>query len=168
MKKLLFYNSREVMISLFVVSCALFEKPPLLKTVTVDATLAKIGEVIYMRMLLMILNGRLGTGNPQSWYSFDANNIYIAGEFTKEGLNNFMVMVDLSGVTGAADTSKHPWGRSYKFEKGDVDFVIETWGDGYAAWRFTSQEATEVTGTLKSAEVDGKKRMGPFHYQNLG
>ncbi|MCX7654785.1 MAG: hypothetical protein N2Z58_08955 [Fervidobacterium sp.] len=157
MKKLLFITLA-VMVSLFVVSCALFEKPPLLKTVTVDATLTDWASYLYEDAPN---DSKWGTDNEihKAGILFDATNLYIAGEFTKAGYNNFMVMVDLSGVTGAPDTSKHEWGRSYKFEKGDVDFIIETWGDGYKAWRFTSQEATEVTGTLKSTEVDGKKRI---------
>lgn len=157
MKRVLFI-SLAVMIALFAASCALFEKPPLLKTVTVDATLTDWGTYLYSDA---DNDSQWGANNEiyKAGILFDQDNLYIAGEFTKEGYNNFMVIVDLSGVTGAADTSKHPWNRKYKFEKGDVDFVIETWGDEYTAWRFTSAEATEVTGTLASAEVDGKKRI---------
>jgi hypothetical protein len=135
-----------VLVGLLVTSCALFEKPPLLKTVTVNGDLSDWGSYVYT-------DGATDSqwANNEIYKAgilFDATNLYIAGEFVKSDMNNFAVIVDFSGVTGAPDTSKHPWKRSYKFEKGDVDFMLETWGDGYGAWRFTSAEATEVTATL--------------------
>ncbi|MFN3329255.1 MAG: hypothetical protein ACK40U_10495 [Fervidobacterium pennivorans] len=147
-----------VVLLLFIVtSCTdLFPKEPLLKTVTVDATLTDWETYLYTDGAT---DSKWGTDNEiyQAGILFDATNLYIAGKFTKDGYNNFMVIVDLSGVTGAPDTNRHPWGRRYRFEKGDVDFVLETWGDGYQAWRFTTQEATEVTGTLSSKDEEGVK-----------
>lgn len=156
MKRVLFITSAVVLIIL-VASCALFEKPPLLKSVTVDATLTDWGDYLHTDDSS---DSQWGASNEiyKAGILFDATNLYIAGEFTKEGMNNLMVIVDLSGVTGAANTSKHPWNRSYKFEKGDVDFVLETWGDDYNAWRFTTNEATEVKGTFRNSTTeDGKK-----------
>ncbi|MDM7321471.1 MAG: hypothetical protein ACK4EZ_02400 [Fervidobacterium pennivorans] len=153
MKKVLWVFAA-VLVGLLVTSCALFEKPPLLKTVTVDGNLSDWGNYVYT-------DGNATDsqwGNENEIYKagilFDATNLYIAGEFVKSGMNNFAVIVDFSGVTGAPDTSKHPWSRSYKFEKGDVDFMLETWGNGYNAWRFTSTEATEVTATLAATTTE--------------
>lgn len=156
MKKVLWVFAA-VLVGLLVASCDLFQTPPLLKTVTVDGNLSDWGNYVYTDGAT---DSRWGANNEihKAGILFDATNLYIAGEFTKEGYNNFMVIVDLSGVTGAQDTSKHPWNRKYKFEKGDVDFVLETWGDGYGAWRFTSAEATSVQVTLASTETsDGHK-----------
>ncbi|PHJ13895.1 hypothetical protein IM41_03790 [Fervidobacterium sp. SC_NGM5_G05] len=156
MKKALFITL-SVLLVVFLTNCALFEKPPLLKTITVDATLTDWENYVHNDAT----DSQWGPNNEiyKAGILFDASNLYIAGEYTKEGYNNFMVIVDLSGVNGAADTSKHPWNRQYKFEKGDVDFVLETWGDNdnYRAWRFTTDAAT-VTGTLASTEVEGRKR----------
>jgi len=148
-----------VLVGLLITSCALFEKPPLLKTVKVDGNLSDWESYVYPD----------GDATDSQWTEnneiykagilFDATYLYIAGEFTKSDWNNFAVIVDLSGVNGAADTSKHPWNRSYKFEKGDVDFMLETWGDGYAAWRFTSAEATEVTATLASTTTENGRKI---------
>ncbi len=155
MKKALFITLSALLV-IFMTNCALFEKPPLLKTITVDATLIDWENYVYSDNTT---DSQWGLNNEiyKAGILFDATNLYIAGEFTKEGYNNFMVIVDLSGVTGAADTSKHPWNRKYKFEKGDVDFVLETWGDGYYAWRFTTSEATEVAGRFAFKDVDGRK-----------
>lgn len=157
MKKALFITL-SVLLVVFMTNCALFEKPPLLKTITVDGTLTDWESYVYSDNES---DSQWGANNEihKAGILFDATNLYIAGEFIKEGYNNLMVIVDLSGVTGATDTSNHPWNRKYKFEKGDVDFVLETWGDGYNAWRFTTSEATEVTGTLASTEIDGRKRI---------
>jgi len=151
MKKVLWVFAA-VLIGLLVTSCALFEKPPLLKTVKVDGDLSDWENYVYT-------DGATDSqwDNNEIYKAgilFDATNLYIAGEFVKSGYNNFAVIVDFSGITGAPDTSKHPWGRSYKFEKGDVDFMLETWGDDYKAWRFTSTEATEVTATLASTTTE--------------
>ncbi|KAF2962349.1 hypothetical protein [Fervidobacterium sp. 2310opik-2] len=153
MKKALFITSAVILI-LVVASCASLEKPLLLKSVTVDATLTDWGEYLYTDGA----SDSKWENNEiyQAGILFDATNLYIAGIFTKDGYNNFMVMVDLSGVAGASDTNKHPWERSYKFEEGDVDFVLETWGDDYTAWIFTTSEASEVKGTFAKATKDGK------------
>lgn len=152
MKKVVFITLLVLGLLFVVTSCTdLFFKEPLLKTITVDANLDDWGQYIYTDGAT---DSQWGTNNEiyQAGILFDATNLYIAGKFTKGDFNNFMVIVDLSGVRGAPDTDKHPWGRKYKFEKGDVDFVLETWGNGYKAWRFTTQEATEVTGTLVNNE----------------
>ncbi|MGB9795456.1 hypothetical protein [Fervidobacterium gondwanense] len=156
MKKVLWVFT-VVLVGLMIASCDLLQKPPLLKTVTVDGNLSDWESYVYTDGAT---DSQWGVNNEihKAGILFDATNLYIAGEFTKEGYNNFMVIVDLSGVTGAADTSKHPWGRQYKFEKGDVDFVIETWANGYNAWRFTSSEATGVSVTLASTETTGGRK----------
>jgi hypothetical protein len=157
MKKVLWVFAA-VLVGLLVTSCALFEKPPLLKTVKVDGDLSDWREYVYTD----------GNATDSQWANneiykagilFDATNLYIAGEFVKSDMNNFAVIVDFSGITGAPDTSKHPWGRSYKFEKGDVDFMLETWGDDYKAWRFTSTEATEATATLASTTKENGRKV---------
>ncbi|WP_448377375.1 hypothetical protein [Fervidobacterium sp.] len=158
MKKVLWVFTA-VLVGLLITSCALFEKPPLLKTVTVDGNLSDWGQYVYTDGAT---DSRWGVNNEiyKAGILFDATNLYIAGEFTKADMNNFAVIVDLSGVNGAADTSKHPWGRKYKFEKGDVDFMLETWGDDYGAWRFPSTGATptavEVTLSATTTE-SGRK-----------
>ncbi|MGC8955494.1 MAG: hypothetical protein ACP5JS_05260 [Fervidobacterium sp.] len=154
MKKALFVTSA-IVLMLVVASCALLEKQP--KSVTVDGTLTDWEGYLYTDNA----NDSQWGGNNEIYQAgirFDEKNLYIAGVFTKENMNNLMVMVDLSGVTGASDTSNHPWNRKYKFENGDVDFVLETWGDGYTAWTFTASEATEATGTFANTTTeDGKK-----------
>jgi hypothetical protein len=146
-----------VLVGLLVTSCELFEKPPLLKTVTVDGNLSDWASYVYT-------DGATDSrwANNEIYKAgilFDATNLYIAGEFVKSEMNNFAVIVDFSGITGAPDTDKHPWRRSYKFEKGDVDFMLETWGDGYGAWRFTSTEATAVTATLVATTTQNGRRV---------
>jgi hypothetical protein len=76
--------------------------------------------------------------------SVDQNNLYIAGDFTKTGYYNFMILIDISSVSGASDTTGYGWNRSYKFENGDLDFVLETWGDDFNAWKGTQSGFTSV------------------------
>jgi len=94
---------------------------------------------------------------------FDKDKIYIAGDFTKNGYYNFLVLIDISAVTGAPDTNAggdYNWNRSYKFESGDIDFVLETWGDDFDAWTgsssgFTSVK-TQITHEATTVENDHK------------
>ncbi|MGC9797013.1 hypothetical protein MNL76_08170 [Fervidobacterium riparium] len=156
MKKVLWVFA-VVLVGLMIASCDLLQKPPLLKTVTVDGNLSDWESYVYTDGAT---DSQWGVNKEihKAGILFDATNLYIAGEFTKEGYDNFMVMVDLSGVTGAADTEKHRWIRKYKFEKGDVDFVLETWGDGLEAWRFTATDSATITSkvTQQSRTVDGR------------
>ncbi|ODN29784.1 hypothetical protein [Fervidobacterium thailandense] len=78
--------------------------------------------------------------------------LYIAGRFAKTGMNNFMVLVDVNGRNGAQDTSTHPWNRMYKFQNGDIDFILESWGSGFSAWVYdeTQSKFVEVSsGVIK-------------------
>jgi len=94
---------------------------------------------------------------------FDKDNIYIAGDFTRTEFYNFLVLIDISTGIGAPDTNAggdYNWDRSYKFESGDIDFVLETWGEDFGAWRgnpngFTSVK-TQTTHEAATAE-NGRK-----------
>lgn len=76
--------------------------------------------------------------------SVDQNNLYIGGDFRKTGYYNFMILIDISSVSGASDTTGYGWNRSYKFENGDLDFVLETWEDDFNAWKGTQSGFTSV------------------------
>jgi hypothetical protein len=77
---------------------------------------------------------------------FDATNLYLAGDFSKGGLNNLMFLIDVSSLNGSNTTFNHPWNRHYVFDSGDIDLVVETWGDGLAAWAVDSNgDFTEIT-----------------------
>ncbi len=96
--------------------------------------------------------------------AFDSKNLYIAGVYTKEGLNNFMCLADLSSLTGATDTTGLY--RSYSFKEGNIDVIFESWNEyaedsdgpnnNFNAWKVTNttEEATltdikdEVTAVL--------------------
>ena len=89
---------------------------------------------------------------------YDDQYLYIAGVYNVKD-NNFICLADLSGLNGATDTSKHPWNnRSYTFETGDIDLAFESWGDGFNAWKVTSEAFTEVKGVsfAKFSTDDGK------------
>lgn len=71
---------------------------------------------------------------------YENQKLYIAGRFAKTETNNFMVLVDVLGRSGAEDTSTHPWNRMYKFQNGDIDFILESWGEGFNAWVYDATE----------------------------
>ncbi|USG98995.1 hypothetical protein K1720_05405 [Thermococcus argininiproducens] len=85
-------------------------------------------------------DAKWGANNEIETFGFFVynNTLYIAGIFKKDGWNNFMIMLDLSTRQGYPTTEHHDWGRMYKFASGDIDFVLETWGDGYSAWIVSS------------------------------
>lgn len=149
-----------ILTAFLIAGCAMLQKPEaVFKTVTVDGDLSDWGTYLKTDP---DNDSKWGTKNEifKAGVLIDANNLYIAGEFTKESYNNLMIIIDFDGVNGAADTTYHPWGRRYKFEKGDVDLVVETWGNGGAAWRFSGTTATEISSmTLKGIEDEdtGKK-----------
>lgn len=101
-----------------------------------------------------------GTNNElfKAGIKYDDQYLYIAGVYTVDG-NNFMCLADLSSLTGATDTSKHPWGnRSYTFETGDIDLAFESWGNDFGVWKVTSDGFTEIKDVsfARFSTVDGK------------
>lgn len=151
-----------VLTVLLIAGCTMLQTPEaVLKTVTVDGDLSDWGTYLKADP---DNDSKWGTNNEifKAGVLIDENKLYIAGEFTKEGYNNLMIMIDFDGVSGAADTSPHPWGRGYKFEKGDVDLVVETWGEGGAAWKFSGTNATEISSMTLAGSTDestGRKRV---------
>ncbi|SHH56802.1 hypothetical protein [Thermosipho atlanticus] len=110
-------------------------------------------------------DGYWGAGNDiiKVGVSFDASFVYFAGDFKKEGFNNLIFLVDFSSLTGATSTVGHPWTRNYVFDSGDIDLVIETWGDGFAMWKVTQDGTfTEITSEATLAytgnTADGAER----------
>jgi len=94
--------------------------------------------------------------------SFDATNLYLAGDFSKTG-NNLMFLIDISYLEGSNTTFNHPWNRNYIFDSGDIDLVVETWGNGLAAWKVDSNgDFSEITNDTESAYSgslnDGEER----------
>ncbi|MGQ9855655.1 MAG: hypothetical protein ACUVQF_02890 [Fervidobacterium sp.] len=154
MKKVLWVFAA-VIVVLLIVSCTKPEQPqPEEKDlVTLDATFTEWGDYLYTDGAT---DSAWGDKNEihKAGIMADKEKLYIAGEFTKEGYNNFMVIVDVVGVEGATDTSKHPWGRGYTLADGDIDFIMESWEAGQTAWRFTTEEATEVEVTRASTVTE--------------
>ncbi|EKF48575.1 hypothetical protein H17ap60334_11136 [Thermosipho africanus H17ap60334] len=70
--------------------------------------------------------------------TYDDNFVYLAGDFKKSGFNNLIFLLDFSSLTGATNTEKHPWNKKYVFDSGDIDLVVETWGNGFEAWKVSS------------------------------
>lgn len=147
------------LLTVFLVTGCLLLQPPEaeLRTITIDGDLSDWGNFLVTDSST---DSRWGPINEvfKGGIILDNTNLYIAGEFTKEGYNNLMVMIDIDGVRGAADTDKHPWNRKYKFDRGDVDLVVETWGEGGKAWRFTT-DASEITFEIKGVNRDDGRKV---------
>lgn len=138
-----------VLVGLLLTSCALFDmlKPP----ITLDGKLDDWGDKLYTDY---------ATDSAWGWENeihkagifFDNQNLYIAGEFTKQkGTDNdFMVIVDFSSLTGATDTSKHPWGKKYTLKNGNIDFVLHAWENDLQAWKVTATGFATVTSKVDS------------------
>ncbi|MBO8161837.1 MAG: hypothetical protein H0Z24_09425 [Thermosipho sp. (in: Bacteria)] len=99
---------------------------------------------------------------------FNESSLYLVGDFSKTGTNNLMFLIDISTLNGSTNTEGHPWGnRRYLFGSGDIDLVLETWGDGYTAWTVASDGSfTEITTGIVHAYTggtgDGEERVAEF------
>ncbi|MDK2886862.1 MAG: hypothetical protein PWP54_1440 [Thermosipho sp. (in: thermotogales)] len=89
--------------------------------------------------------------------SYDASYLYLAGDYSKGGTNNLMFLIDISSLTGSNTTINHPWNnRNYVFNSGDIDLVVETWGNGLAAWSVDGAgDFTDISGSAVLAYSGG-------------
>lgn len=147
-------------VPLAIVILVLFNVVPAVKFVSAQSSVTVDGDLSDWQVTLLyddpVGDGKWGANNDIKTFGFFVynNTIYIAGIFKKDGWNNFMVMLDLSTREGYPTTEQHWWGRSYKFAEGDIDFVLETWGDGYAAWSVGSNGAfTDIGAQVNFAGV---------------
>lgn len=156
-----------VLMALVVTSCVEQPKPepepqPIGKTITVDGTLTEWETLLITDLAT---DSKWGSSNEiyAAGICFDATQLYIGGEYTKEGYNNFMVIVDISGVEGATNTAQHEWGnRMYAVENGDIDLVIEAWEDGFEAWKVTPDGFVKITDSVSKAFNAGEHIKAEF------
>ncbi|KAF2962424.1 hypothetical protein [Fervidobacterium sp. 2310opik-2] len=130
MRKVLFI-ALSVLLVIFVTSCALFEKPPLLKTITVDGDLSDWGDYIYTDPS----DDSKPSGNEiyKAGIIFDEKNLYIAGEIKTEVEDTVLgpipkflptILVDLSGTNGASALKDENGKETLKIENGNIDLVF--------------------------------------------
>ncbi|WP_461865923.1 CARDB domain-containing protein [Thermococcus sp.] len=146
-------------IVLFLIAIMIFGVAPTIKLasaqtpqITIDGNLSDWpANLLYSDP---IGDGKWGANNDIQTFGFftDGSYLYMAAVFKKDGWNNFMAMIDFSTRKGYPLTTGHPWSRRYKFAEGDIDFVIESWENGFTAWVVDSYGSfTDISSHITSA-----------------